>query len=65
MGTGTKEDESSTERVWAARFHHVTARSHGKLHTVHFFTSYFISGRSKLRTLNQRTQGHNRIYKTI
>jgi hypothetical protein len=24
--TGTKEDESSTRRVWAAGFHHVTAR---------------------------------------
>ena len=27
MGTGTKEDESSTGRVWAAGFHHVMARS--------------------------------------
>jgi hypothetical protein len=26
-GTGTKEDESSTGGVWAAGFHHVTARS--------------------------------------
>jgi hypothetical protein len=26
MGTGTKEDESSTGRVWAAGFHHVMAR---------------------------------------
>jgi hypothetical protein len=25
VGTGTKEDESSTGRVLAARFHHVTA----------------------------------------
>jgi len=25
--TGTKEDESRTGRVWAAGFHHVTARS--------------------------------------
>jgi len=25
--TGTKEDESSNGRVWAAGFHHVTARS--------------------------------------
>jgi len=25
--TGTKEDESSTGRVWAAGYHHVTARS--------------------------------------
>jgi len=28
MGMGTKEDESSTGHVWAAGFHHVTARSH-------------------------------------
>jgi hypothetical protein len=27
LGTGTKKDESSTERLWAAGFHHVTARS--------------------------------------
>ena len=27
VGTGTKEDESSTGRVSAAGFHHVTARS--------------------------------------
>jgi hypothetical protein len=28
VGTGTKEDESITGRVWAAGFHHVSARSH-------------------------------------
>jgi hypothetical protein len=27
LSTGVKEDESSTERVWAAGCHHVTARS--------------------------------------
>ena len=27
VGTGTKDDESSNGRVWAAGFHHVTARS--------------------------------------
>jgi len=27
VGTGTKEDESSTGRVWAAGFLHATARS--------------------------------------
>jgi len=27
VSTGTKEDKSSTGRVWAAGFHHVTARS--------------------------------------
>jgi hypothetical protein len=28
MGTGAKEGESITGRVWAAGFHHVTVRSH-------------------------------------
>jgi hypothetical protein len=27
VSTGAKEDKSSTERVWAAGFHHGTARS--------------------------------------
>ena len=27
VGMGRMEDESSTGRVWAAGFHHVTARS--------------------------------------
>jgi len=27
VGTGTKEDEESAGRFWAAGFHHVTARS--------------------------------------
>jgi hypothetical protein len=27
VGTGTKEDELSIERDWAAGFHHVKARS--------------------------------------
>ena len=27
VGTGTKEDESSTGRIWAAGFHHVMVRS--------------------------------------
>jgi hypothetical protein len=27
LGTGTKEDESSTKRVWAAEFQHFTAHS--------------------------------------
>ena len=27
VGTGVKKDESNTGRVWAAGFHHVTARS--------------------------------------
>jgi hypothetical protein len=28
VGTGAKEGESRTERLWAVGFHHVTARSH-------------------------------------
>jgi hypothetical protein len=28
VGTSTKEDESVTGHIWAAGFHHVTARSH-------------------------------------
>jgi hypothetical protein len=28
VSTGANEDESSTGRVWAAGFHHITARSH-------------------------------------
>jgi hypothetical protein len=28
VGTGTREDESSTGRIWAAGFHHVRAHSH-------------------------------------
>jgi hypothetical protein len=28
MGTGTKEDGSSTGCIWAAGFNHVTTRSH-------------------------------------
>jgi hypothetical protein len=27
VGTGTKEDKSSTGRIWAAGFHHVMALS--------------------------------------
>jgi len=28
MGAGTKGDETSIGRIWAAGFHHVTARFH-------------------------------------
>jgi hypothetical protein len=27
VGTGVKEDESNTERIWASGFYHVMARS--------------------------------------
>jgi hypothetical protein len=57
VGKGTKEDESSTRRVWAAVFHHVTDRSQLagvlKLMKRLFFLSFNIfSGRGKLRILN-------------
>ena len=52
MGTGTKEDESSNGRVWAAGFHHVTTRSRlGRLfETYEMFISLifqFFSDRGK------------------
>jgi hypothetical protein len=59
---GAKEDESSTRRVWATRFHHVTARSRLarvlKLMNRLFHKFQFFSGRGKPRTLNQRIRGH-------
>jgi hypothetical protein len=52
VGTGTKEDESSTGRVWAAGFHHVI--THYRLARVlklmnRLFPLFFIffSGRGK------------------
>jgi hypothetical protein len=51
MGTGTKENESSTGHVWAAGSHHVTARSHLVcFETYDLFISLifqFFSGRGK------------------
>ena len=41
VGTGTKEDESSTGRVWAAGFHHVTARS-GFVHILKIMNRLFL-----------------------
>jgi hypothetical protein len=66
MGTGTKEDESSTGRVWAVGFHYVTARSRlaGVLELMNrFFLEFsnFFSGRGKPRILNQWIRGHNCI----
>ena len=54
MGMGTEEEESSIWRVWAAGFHHVTARSRlacvWNLRTVQFFNfPNFFSGRGKPR----------------
>ena len=62
VGTGTKEDELSTGRVWAAEFHRVTARS-GLARVLkimnHFFNFpyLFFSDRGKTRILNPRIGG--------
>jgi hypothetical protein len=65
VGTGTKEVESSTGRVWATKFHNVMARSR----LAHVFESceLFISlifqifwgGRGKPRILNRCIRGHD------
>jgi hypothetical protein len=67
MGTGTKEDESSTGHVWAAGFHHFMA--HSRLgHVLKLnepFVSLifqFFSGRSKPQILNQWIWGHDCIF---
>ena len=53
VGSGTIEDESSNGRVWAAGFHHVSARSRwARLETYEPFISLifqFFSGRGKPR----------------
>jgi hypothetical protein len=52
--TGTEEVESSTGRVWASGFHHVTARSPLgcvlKLKKIYFLIFQFFSDSSKPRT---------------
>jgi hypothetical protein len=62
VSTGTKEDESSTGRVWAVGFHLVTARSRlarvSKLMNVCFFNFQIFSGRGNPRILKQRIRGH-------
>jgi ribosomal protein L31E len=40
VNTGTKEDASDTEHIWAAGFHHVTARSR-LTHVLKLTNSYF------------------------
>jgi len=53
VGTGTKENEPSTGRVWAAGFYHVTARSR----FISLIFLIFFSGRLKPRVLNPRIRG--------
>jgi hypothetical protein len=63
VSTGAKQDELSTERVWAAGFHHFTVRSRlaGVLLLMsHLFS--FVGGRGKPRILNQRIRWHTSIY---
>ena len=54
VGTGTKENESSTGRIWAAGFHRVTARSRLAhvfkiMNRLFIYFSKFISGRCQTR----------------
>ena len=55
MGTGTKEDESSTGCVWAAGFHHAKARSRlgARFETYEHFISlifkFLFSDRGKMQ----------------
>jgi hypothetical protein len=54
VGVGTKEGESNTGRVWAAGFHHVTARSClARFETnepfIYLIFQIFFPGRDKLR----------------
>ena len=62
VGTRTKEDESSTGRVWAAGLHHVTARSRLacvlKLMKLYFFNFPIFFGP---RILNLWIRGHDYI----
>jgi hypothetical protein len=68
VSTGTKEDGSSNGRVWAAGFHHVTARTRWasvlKLMNRLFlyFSEFLFSGRGKPRILNQQIRGHDYTY---
>jgi hypothetical protein len=74
MGMGTKEDESSIGRIWAAGFHHVMARSRltrvlKLMNCLFLLFSNFLSGRSKLQiTETADTEstdtGHGCILKT-
>jgi hypothetical protein len=64
VSTGAKEDESSTGRVWAAGFRHVTVRF--RLAGVFKLKKKFIcivfktfSGRGKPRILDQWIRGHD------
>jgi hypothetical protein len=62
VGTGTKEDESSTGRVWTAEFHHVTPRSRlarvCKLMKIYFFNFpiFYFSDLGQPRILNPWTR---------
>jgi hypothetical protein len=63
---GAKKDESSSECVWTAGFHHVTALSLLvrilKLITVSLMFKFFEDCR-KLRILHQRIWGHKCTFK--
>jgi hypothetical protein len=62
VSAGAKKDESSTGRVWAVGFHHVTAHSllvrFLKLINRLIFYFQLFSGRGQPRILNQQMRGH-------
>jgi hypothetical protein len=71
VGTGTKEDESSTGRVWVAGFHHVTARTRLARFEAyepfislifHFWGAAVNRRYLKPRILNQWLRGHDCAY---
>jgi hypothetical protein len=66
VSTGAKEDESSTGRVWAAGFHHVTARSLlarvSKIMNLYFFNFQCFSGRGKPRITESVDTGARLYY---
>ena len=68
VGTGKNEDESFTGRVWAAVFHHVTARS-GLEHVFMdrlflYFSYFFFPGRGQPR-LTDRGYGGPPVYLSL
>jgi hypothetical protein len=54
MGTGEREDESSTGRVWAAGFHPFSLGARFDNYELFIYLIFnFFSGRGKPRILNQ------------
>jgi hypothetical protein len=64
VSTEAKEDESSTGRVWAAGFHHVTARSRlaRVLELINRFTQSFSSpSHDRSKASSKASSAHSAI----